>query len=163
MTGTTAAGSPAGTTAPIEAEVRIEASVERVWDVITRAEHVGTWFADAGAEVDLRPGGALTLRWAEHGTYRGRIDVVERPTRLVVRWSEAPDVEPQPGNQTQIEFTLRADGDATVLRVVESGFDTLGLSEERRAEHRAGNVEGWAEELGELTRYVAGLGADGRP
>ncbi|MBX9245591.1 SRPBCC domain-containing protein [Actinotalea ferrariae] len=163
MTETTAAGSPAGTTEPIEAEVRIEAPMERVWDVITQAEHVGTWFADAGGEVDLRPGGAMTLRWAEYGTYRARIDVVEPPTRLVVRWSEAPDVEPEPGNQTQIEFTLRADGDATLLRVVESGFDTLEMSAERRAEHRAGNVEGWQQELGELTRYVAGLSADAQP
>ena len=41
----------------IEREVTIEAPVERVWSVITEAEHVGRWFGDAGAEVDLRPGG----------------------------------------------------------------------------------------------------------
>ena len=46
----------------IESDVLIAAPVERVWDLITRADHLGRWFGNAGAEVDLRPGGALSLR-----------------------------------------------------------------------------------------------------
>lgn len=116
--------------------------------------HPGSWFSDAGAEVDLRPGGAITLTWREHGTLLGRIDVVEPPHRLVARWSEAPDVEPAPGNQTTIEFTVRPDGAGSVLRVVESGFDTLALPPEEQARRRAGNVEGWELELAELVAYI---------
>ena len=51
----------------IEREVTIEAPVERVWALITEPEHVGTWFGDAGAEIDLRPGGDIEFRWHEHG------------------------------------------------------------------------------------------------
>ena len=55
----------------IEREVTIAAPIERVWSILTEAEHIGGWFADAGAEIDLRPGGALVMHWAEHGTANG--------------------------------------------------------------------------------------------
>ena len=51
----------------IERETTIEAPVERVWALLTEPEHVGRWFGDAGAEIDLRPGGEMVMRWAEHG------------------------------------------------------------------------------------------------
>ena len=54
----------------IEREVVIAAPIERVWAVVTQPEHVGTWFGDAGAEIDLRPGGAITgsVSGRAHGT-----------------------------------------------------------------------------------------------
>ena len=55
----------------IERETLIAAPVERVWALLTEAEHIGRWFADAGAEIDLRPGGALAMRWERDGTVRG--------------------------------------------------------------------------------------------
>jgi uncharacterized protein YndB with AHSA1/START domain len=39
----------------ISRETRIAAPRQRVWDVVTRAEHVACWFGDAGAEIDLWP------------------------------------------------------------------------------------------------------------
>ena len=45
----------------IETDVLIAAPLQRVWDLITSAEHLGRWFGNAGAEIDLRPGGALSL------------------------------------------------------------------------------------------------------
>lgn len=141
----------------IEREVQIAAPVERVWALVTEAEHLGTWFSDAGAEIDLRPGGALRLRWERHGTVHGRVEQVEAPHRIVFRWlaGAGRDEEPVPGNSTCVEFTLRADGDRTVLRVVEEGFAGLDLAEEGREERREGNVEGWRMELDELVAYAA--------
>jgi uncharacterized protein YndB with AHSA1/START domain len=52
----------------IERKALINAPQERVWELLTEAEHLGRWFGDAGAEIDLRPGGAMTLSWEEHGT-----------------------------------------------------------------------------------------------
>ena len=93
----------------IEREVVIDAPVERVWALITQAEHLGTWFGDAGAEIDLREGGELELRWEEHGTSRGRIERVDEPTAFSFRWAPFKDpggVEPADGNSTLVEFTL---------------------------------------------------------
>jgi uncharacterized protein YndB with AHSA1/START domain len=146
----------------IEREVLIEAPVERVWDLVTEAEHLGRWFADAGAEVDLRPGGAMALHWSEHGTARGRIEAVE-PTRLFAfRWAPFKDpggAQPTEDNSTRVEFTLSTEGDGTRLRVVESGFEALGCSDEQRGRNLEGNTEGWRLELGELQEYATTVAA----
>jgi uncharacterized protein YndB with AHSA1/START domain len=146
----------------IEREVVIDAPVERVWALITRAEHLGTWFGDAGAEIDLREGGDLELRWQEHGTSRGRVERVDEPTAFSFRWAPFQDpggVEPTDGNSTLVEFTLATEGDGTRLRVVESGFTGLETSPEQRRKNYEGNTEGWSLELGELAEYATRVSA----
>ena len=141
----------------IERETTIAAPVERVWSLLTEAEHIGAWFGDAGAEIDLRPGGAVVLRWAEHGTVHGEVVTVEPPRRFAYRWAASTtqgDAELVPGNSTLVEFTLDSDGDSTRLRVVESGFAALDVSDEERARKVAGNTEGWQSELGDLREYA---------
>ena len=56
----------------IERETIIAAPVERVWALLTEAEHIRAWFAFGGVDVDLRPGGALRFRWEEHGEFPRR-------------------------------------------------------------------------------------------
>ena len=141
----------------IEREITISAPVERVWELITQPEHVGTWFGDAGAEIDLRPGGALTLRWEEYGTVHGRVERIQPMTLFSYRWAPYPDpggTEPVEGNSTLIEFMLSESGDGTRLRVVESGFSALDATPERQEALRKGNVEGWEIELGHLSDYA---------
>lgn len=138
----------------IEREIVVAAPVERVWEVLTDPRHVGVWFGDAGAEIDLRPGGAMTLRWREHGTHPGVVEVVEPPHRFSFRGGHAAGEEPTAGNSTLVEFTLTAEGDSTRLRVVESGFAGLDRPEEEKAAQLAGNTEGWAVKLAELQEYM---------
>jgi uncharacterized protein YndB with AHSA1/START domain len=141
----------------IERETLINAPVERVWSLITEAEHLGRWFGDAGAEIDLRPGGAMVLRWADFGANHGRVVAVEPHTRFSYRWAPFKDPggeEPVEGNSTLVEFTLAPEADGTRLRVVESGFASLATSEQKRAENHAGNTDGWRYELDELREYA---------
>lgn len=138
----------------IERDIVIRARPERVWDVVTRAEHLGSWFADAGAEIELRPGGALALHWKEYGTSRGRVETVEPPTTLAFRWVFLGSDEPTPANSTLVEFTLMPEGDGTRLRVVESGFASLDLPPEQQAKHLEQNTDGWRMELDELRDYI---------
>jgi uncharacterized protein YndB with AHSA1/START domain len=141
----------------IERQTVINAPVERVWQLITAAEHLGQWFGDAGAEIDLRPGGAIVLRWAGYGSNRGRVVAVEPHSRFSYRWAPFKDPggeEPVDGNSTLVEFTLQPEGDATRLRVVESGFASLATSEEQRAKNFDGNTDGWERETGELREYA---------
>jgi uncharacterized protein YndB with AHSA1/START domain len=142
----------------IERETTIEAPVERVWELLTQADHVGRWFGDAGAEIDLRPGGEMVMHWREYGSTRARIETVEPHTRFAYRWAPYKDPggdEPVEGNSTLVEFTLAPDGGGTRLRVVETGFASLATSDEQREANHAGNTEGWAQELGELAAYAA--------
>src|SRR3954467_9934526 len=99
----------------IETSVLIAAPLQRVWELVTSAEHVGRWFGDAGAEIDLRPGGALSLSWREHGTFHRRGGAAGPPHRFAYRWLSTigSQAEPTPGNSTLTEFTLTREGEAT--------------------------------------------------
>src|SRR3954470_5982780 len=145
----------------IERDIVIAAPVERVWKLITSPEHVGRWFADAGAEIDLRPGGALSLSWREHGTFHGRVEAVEPPRRFAYRWLSTinSQAEPAPGNSTLTEFTLAPEGDATRVVVVESGFAALDAEPAERAAALASHTTGWEKELAGLDAYASGVAA----
>ena len=141
----------------IERTTLVDAPVERVWALITEAEHIGRWFGDAGAEIDLRPGGAMVVRWADHGETRCRVVAVEPHTRFAYRWAPFKDpggTEPDAGNSTLVEFMLLPEGDGTQLRVVESGFASLATSDEQRASNAEGNATGWKHETDELIAYA---------
>ncbi|MGH2562426.1 MAG: SRPBCC family protein, partial [Thermomicrobiales bacterium] len=143
----------------IERETVIAAPVERVWSVLTEAEHIGQWFAHAGAEVDLRPGGLIVMRWEEHGTYLARIEQVEPYRLFSYRGAYPADEEPRNGNSTLVEFILSPEGDGTRLRVVESGFTSLAVPEEEKRTRIEENTQGWQGGLTELKSYVERLAA----
>jgi uncharacterized protein YndB with AHSA1/START domain len=134
----------------IERETVIAAPVERVWSLLTEAEHVGRWFCDDGAEIDLRPGGAMVLRWTEHGTTHAEVVDVEPHRRFSYRWAFEAEIEPTEGRSTLVEFTLDPTGDGTRLRVVESGFDQLDASDEKVRSQFEDNSEGWEIQLGRV-------------
>jgi uncharacterized protein YndB with AHSA1/START domain len=138
----------------IEREIVIDAPIDRIWTLITESDHVGTWFADADAEIDLRPGGAMKLRWEEHGTVHARVERVERPHLFTYRWANGTDVEPTEGNSTLVEFSLAAEGDGTRVRVVEIGFAGLDASDAERRRKLDENTEGWGIELGHLAEHA---------
>ena len=146
----------------IEREIVIEAPAERVWALLTEAEHVGRWFGDVGAEIDLRPGGVFRLTWEEHGTAAGRVVAVEPHTRFAYRWNALGPKwgdEPEDGAATLVEFTLHPEGVATRLRVVESGFSALAVDDVARRTAFDGNTEGWGQELGHLAEYAGRVAA----
>jgi uncharacterized protein YndB with AHSA1/START domain len=134
----------------IERETMIAAPVERVWSLLTEAEHVGDWFCDAGAEIDLRPGGAMVLRWTEHGTTHARVVDVEPHRRFSYRWAAEAESEQIEGNSTLVEFTLDPTDEGTRLRVVESGFEDLAETDEQRRARVEDNTEGWEIQLGRV-------------
>jgi uncharacterized protein YndB with AHSA1/START domain len=143
----------------IEREILIEAPVAKVWAAITTAEHIGAWFGNAGATVDLRPGGALTCTWRddENGTadtVNAVVEKVDEPHLFSYRWARPPGAPVRADNSTLVEFTLRPEGAVTRLKVMESGYHALAEPDEEKAAHLADNTEGWRLELGELVDYL---------
>jgi uncharacterized protein YndB with AHSA1/START domain len=134
----------------IERTVLIAAPPERVWALVTRAEHLAGWFSDT-AEIDLRPGGSLTLGWKEFGTYACTVERVEPPHLFAWRGPVKPDT---PDDTTLVEFTLTPEGDGTRLTVVETGFTALDMSEAEQDHHRTDNVDGWRIKTEELRVYA---------
>jgi uncharacterized protein YndB with AHSA1/START domain len=143
----------------IEREVVVAAAPERVWEIITKAEHVGTWFSDS-AEIDLRPGGTIVLRFENHGTQYATIEKIDEPRYFSYRWKPGvTDEKPGTDDSTLVEFTLTPHEGQTRLRVVETGFSALPLSETKRAEQFENNTKGWAIQFRDLLKYVEGLAA----
>jgi len=137
----------------IEREVLIDAPIERVWALITEAEHVGAWFSEAGAESDLRSGGAMRLSWEEHGSIEARVERVEPERLFAFRWPLFGETIAQ-GNSTLVEFSLAPEGEATRVKVVESGFAELAIPEDQQRRHVEENTEGWKGEVGHLVEHA---------
>jgi uncharacterized protein YndB with AHSA1/START domain len=139
----------------IEREVHIPAPVDRVWRVLTTAEHIRAWYAFAGAEVDLRAGGALRFRWDEHGEFHARVELVEPPTRFAFRLAANPDVPPEKGDSTLVEFALAPEGDGTRVTVTETGIEALDIPDADKSQHAEYAAMAWTAALEELSAIAA--------
>ncbi len=159
----------------IEREIVIGAPPQRVWQVLTEAVHISGWFGDA-TEIDLRSGGAIVFAWNKYGSHHGVVEQVEPPRFFSYRWARPASMSRlAEGSSTLVEFTLSPDGAGTRLRVVETGFASLAVTEEERGSRsrrtsRAGSpnwansgVCGTADRVTlRLYRASRGAGRDGR-
>jgi uncharacterized protein YndB with AHSA1/START domain len=136
----------------IERTLRLNQPPERVWEALTTAEGLGTWFGNR-AEVDLRVGGQAKLIWDSGDTATLAIERLEPHRVFAYTWPIAglPDSDPR---RTYVEFTLEPTDTGTTLTVVESGFAQLPDDEHRTV--YSDHDEGWTSELGELVEYVHG-------
>jgi uncharacterized protein YndB with AHSA1/START domain len=140
----------------IEHTIEIDAPREQVFRALTDAEELARWFPST-AESDPRTGGAFEYRFEfpaeperDH-RYAGAYHEVRDGERVSYPWVGAL-------GETRVEVTLEPDGDATVLRLVHSGW---GEGEEWEASRQM-HDEGWAFFLGNLEAYVE-RDEDGRP
>ncbi len=136
----------------------LPAPVERVWDYLTDSELRRKWFA--GGEMELRPGGSLTLvfrnaelspvddevpekfRKYEGFESRGEVVRAEPPRLLVFNWFE------ESGPPTEVSWELEPDGEQTRLTLTH-----------RRLANRAAMVDvsgGWHLHLDVLEDVLGG-------
>jgi uncharacterized protein YndB with AHSA1/START domain len=147
----------------IERDVYIEAPPERVWKVITEADHIGIWFGNGEpAEIDLRPGGRIVFDHGEYGKLPAVIEKVQEPAQLSFRWAaiEADGREPSAFNSTLVEFSLTREGAGTRLRMIESGFAKVQADSEIVDERYKANAGGWGAAIKGLAAYAAHISAD---
>jgi uncharacterized protein YndB with AHSA1/START domain len=144
----------------IERSVVINAPRDRVWRAISNAEEFGTWFhANLSGQV-FAPGqrarGHITHPGYEHLFFEVVVERIEPPQLLSFRWHPyAVDtaIDYSQEEPTLVTFTLgEAAGNATVLTVVESGFDKL--PPERRLEAFRMNSGGWEAQMENIVRHV---------
>lgn len=132
--------------------VHIKASPDRVWAALTRDDLITQWFGSMATLPDLRVGGEGTFGFEGYGEFPVRIEEYDEPAVFAFTWG-TPDQPLRPDNSTLVRFTLVADGGATVLSVVESGFGLLGRDP---LEAMSSNREGWTSELDELVAFLEG-------
>jgi len=143
------------TAATIEREIRIDAPIEVVWDVVTNPTHIVNWFAEV-ATLDLRPGGVGSLTFTEHNHVSPlRVETVDPPNVYSYRWSQPDGEEPTEENSMLVEFILSEDQGVTTLRLVESGFAKNNWSEEKNQEYFDDHSNGWDFFVPRLASYAA--------
>lgn len=126
----------------------VRAPRERVYDALTRAEELDSWFT-TGAEVDQRPGGEMVWRWLDWGpdrvTAEDRGPVLEArpPERFVFRWQA-----PLGGTTVEIDFEEHPDG--TLVRLREHGYPDTDEGRQRLLDC----ASGWGEALTLLKLHV---------
>jgi uncharacterized protein YndB with AHSA1/START domain len=137
----------------IEREIIIDASPERVWAVLTEAEPVASWFGDSAA-IDLRLAGKPALGHTGFGDCWAVVERVAPPTVLSYRQGRNAGTELGKGTSTLVEFTLTETPVGTLLRVVESGFDSLHVSPDAQVEAATEGSQGWTDGLAQLKDYA---------
>ena len=137
----------------IERDVLIDASRERVWEMLTTARHVAHWFG-ASAEIDLQPGGYAQFGWRDQAVFPAIVQRVEPPGAFSYRWARDAGADPGTGTGTLVEFTLTEVPVGTLVRVIETGFASLDLSQAEQGQAAEGNRRGWSDELAQLKEYA---------
>lgn len=162
---TTASTAPAAPTAPsvsdrIERSTVINAGRERVWRALTEAERFGTWFGANLAAQEFKPGarvrGNITIPGFTHVMFDAVFQRIEPQDLVSFNWhpyAVEPGVDYDSEEPTLVTFTLEdAPNNATLLTVVESGFDKVPAH--RRAQAFQMNSGGWEGQLRNIVRYV---------
>jgi uncharacterized protein YndB with AHSA1/START domain len=128
--------------------VRVEdvydTDIDDLWEACTNPERLARWIAKVSG--DLHVGGSIHAVFTSTWTGPGRIDVCEKPHRLLIT------TEPGTEDEGQIEAWLTEEGRTTRLVVEERG-----LPRERLHFHGAG----WQAHLEDLARSLGGEAADG--
>jgi len=144
----------------IERELRIDATPEVVYDVISSPDHLREWWPD-DADLDPAPGATGTITFGDPTTADATVvplTVLEAdpPRRFAFRWvyDEGPATET---NSLLVTFDLAPSGDGTLLRFKETGFRERGWEAAVLEEAYHDHVRGWDTFLPRLVTYVNGL------
>jgi uncharacterized protein YndB with AHSA1/START domain len=84
-----------------------------------------------------------------------QVERIEPERYFAYRWhpySVDPSVDYSSEPQTLVEFKIEETDEATLLTIVESGFEHVPLA--RRAEAFRMNDQGWSEQVRNIERYV---------
>ena len=120
----------------VHLEVRVEALLRTVFALLTDPEQLKTWIADlvvaepwAGGR--FRASGSL-------GTIEGAYVEVIPYTKVVFTWGGVEGIAP---GQSTVEFTLEADGNATIVRLRHYGLPRPTVEKHYRTWLHAGLVK----------------------
>jgi uncharacterized protein (TIGR02246 family) len=136
----------------VQIERVLPGPLERLWDYLTRAEHLRTWLADG--DVPQQVGGRVALGQQHDGVpirtggiICGTITRVEAPTMIEYTWSHQTDQTVPAQHPSLVRFELEARGDEVLLRITHRQL---------RFEDQALIVTGWHTHTGILEDLLRG-------
>ena len=106
-------------------EIEIDATPEQVWEAVSTAAGIASWFAPI-ARVEPGKGGSVTFGWSPDMEATSRIEVWE-PNKHIRIVGDRPEGAPP----SVVDYYIEGRGGKTVLRLVHSGFgDTANFDGE---------------------------------
>lgn len=127
--------------------IKIEASLEKVWDVLTKAEYTKQYMFNCEPITDWKVGSDLL--W--EGTYegqtmvfvKGKIIEINLPQKLVYTTIDPNSaMEDKPENYLFVTYELGKDENGTLLKVSQGDYSKV-YDGENRYKHSYNNGEGW--------------------
>jgi uncharacterized protein YndB with AHSA1/START domain len=140
----------------IERRIDIDADAERVWELISRP---GWWIND-GAIIDHTVERAADdvsiIHHETYGDFRIGTVTLDAPRYAAFRWlgGENDAATSPDGGSTLVEFWVEDRTGGVSLRVVESGFASLNVSDEARRKNIDENTDGWEQELAAAKTWI---------
>ncbi|HET7579090.1 MAG TPA: SRPBCC domain-containing protein [Bacillales bacterium] len=129
----------------IEREIFIEAPRQTVWELVSEP---AWWVGDKPGPDSVQVDGTRIEAETRFGTFPVWIVQIDQPHYLACRWASSfHGEEPKEGNSTLVEFTLKEKDGGTLLTVVESGFSSLAVSDEKQRDFYKENTHGWKQQL----------------
>ena len=113
--------------------------IEDLWAAVTEPDRLVRWLAEVSG--DLRVGGTFAARFTSSWEGPGRVEVCDRPHRLLLT------MQPETNEETQIEALLTTESEGTRLVVEERGFPP-GVAPDHGA--------GWQAHLEDLSASLGG-------
>jgi uncharacterized protein YndB with AHSA1/START domain len=157
MSGSKLSPSPQSTDR-IQKTVVFKAPRSRVWRALTDPAQLGEWFGArlSGAFVPgQRLRGPITIPQYTHLSFEVLVEQMEPERLFSWRWQPGGDADKDPAEpMTLVVFELEEVPEGTRLTVTESGFDQIPIA--RRAKAYRENDSGWAGQMKNLSRYLAG-------
>lgn len=138
----------------IERSIGIEATEQRVWDLVSRP---GWWINEGSIDSDpqvRREGDVTVVTHPRYGEFRLETVTSEPPRYVAFRW-----VDPGEEEGTLVEFWIDPREHGVTLTVAESGFAGLGKDRQATLRQIEENTAGWEAELAAARRYVTGARA----
>jgi uncharacterized protein YndB with AHSA1/START domain len=140
----------------IEREIRIEASPDVVYQVISTPEHLREWWPD---DAESGEDGTMHIRFGPAGVpdvNAETLTVVEAdpPRRFAIRWIYDEGQSASSPQSLLVTFDLVPSGEGTLLRFSETGFREKGWEAAVLEEQYADHASGWDHFLPRLVAYV---------
>ena len=98
-------------------EIELPASPDEIWGQIAESDQLGDWL-EADVELEVRPGGSGTFRFADGELRRAMVRDVEPGRRLAFTWW--PLTGGDVGRATTVTITIEPSEEGSRLRLVES-------------------------------------------
>lgn len=148
--------------ASIERELVVAASPEIVYDVVSSPQHLKEWWPDE-ADFSGTEGASGSLTFAGHGEGGGdavvalTVVTADPPRSFSFRWTHDVASEAVTGNSLLVTFELVPQGDATLVKLTETGFREMGWEAAQLEATYADHVTGWGHHFPRLGAYVSRL------